>query len=235
MKYQLKIQAKATTAPKLVPLKPRNVSQAKYIKLLDCPKTHIVIATGIAGAGKTMLAVCNSMEKLISEECKKLIITRPMISVENKDFGALPGDLFSKTLPYMLPIYDNMYKYISPKQVKNYIEDNTIEVCPLIHMRGRSFENTIVIADEMQNCTVAQMKMLLTRIGQNSKFIVNGDVSQSDLSGNNGESGLDDILEKLYFYPVDGIEHVEFTEDDVERHQIIKKILKLYSNDYLSK
>lgn len=228
MKY-LQVQAKITNSPKFVSLKPRNPSQAQYMKLLDCPNTHIVIATGMSGAGKTMIAVSHGMEKLLSEECKKLVITRPMISVENKNFGALPGDLISKTLPYMLPIYDNMYKYITPKQVKNFIEDNIIEISPLIHMRGRSFENTIVIADEMQNCTVAQMKMLLTRIGQNSKFVINGDVSQSDLY--NSASGLNDILEKLYFNPVDGIELVEFTENDVERHAIIKKILKLYSNN----
>lgn len=221
MKY-LKVQAKITH------VKPRNPSQTQYMKLLECPKTHIVIATGMSGAGKTMIAVSHSMEKLLSEECKKLVITRPMINVENKDFGALPGDLVNKTLPYMLPIYDNMYKYITPKQVKNFIENGIIEISPLIHMRGRSFENTILIADEMQNCTVAQMKMLLTRIGQNSKFIINGDVSQSDLYS--GASGLNDILEKLYFNPVDGMEIVQFTENEVERHAVIKKILKLYSN-----
>lgn len=223
----LQVQAKITVNPKTVQLKPRNETQAHYIKLLNCPKTDIVIANGCVGSGKSYVAVCNSMEKLLSEEASKIIITRPMISVENKDFGALPGDLISKTMPFMLPIYDNMHRYVSPKKLKTLIEDNIIEICPLIHMRGRSFENTILIADEMQNSTIAQMMMLLTRIDKNSKFIITGDTSQYDVIHN--ESGLVDVLDKLYFNPQEGIEVVQFEDSDIVRHPIIKKVLKLYN------
>lgn len=212
------------------PLKPKNANQAKYIDALNNPKSHIIIATGAAGTGKTFIANSFAMEKLKKNEFHKIIITRPMISVDDKNnFGALPGDVQAKMLPFLLPIYDVFHKYISPNKLQSLISKGIVEICSLIHMRGRSFENCLIIADEMQNSTPNQMLMLLTRIGENSKLVINGDPYQHD-RGTYDVNGLTDLVYRLDKHPQTGIEVIHFQESDVERHPIIKNILALYKD-----
>lgn len=217
------IDLKSSFPPKL---QPKNDKQAEYLRMLNCPQTHIILATGCAGTGKTFVSTSWAMEKLQAGEIKKIVITRPMVSVEDKNFGAVPGDVKMKALPYMMPIMDVIHKYISPAQFNTMYEKGIIEICPLIFMRGRSFESTVIIADEMQNSTPNQMLMLLTRIGQGSKMIIDGDPMQHDRGFEH--SGLVDLMEKLERHPQDGFGKVHFTEEEVERHPMVKKVLRLY-------
>lgn len=209
-------------------LKARNPSQQRYLDALNNPKTHVVIASGSAGTGKTFVANSFAMEKLKKGDYTKIILTRPMISVDDKQsFGALPGDIQSKMMPFLLPIYDVLHKYVSNAKLQSLISKGVIEICALIHMRGRSFENALIIADEMQNATPAQMLMLLTRIGDKSKLVINGDPMQHDRG--NEVNGLTDLMCRLERLPTQGIEVIRFTEADVERHPLIKNILQLYN------
>lgn len=210
-------------------LKPRNESQGTYLKALEDPRYHIIVASGSAGTGKTFVANSFAMESLKhGDSYQKIVITRPMISVDEKQsFGALPGDVQSKMLPFLLPVYDVLHKYLSPGKLQSLISKGVIEICSLIHMRGRSFENALIIADEMQNSTPGQMLMLLTRIGMNSKLIINGDPLQHD-RGSHEPNGLVDLINRLKRSPQHDIALIEFKECDIERHQIIKRILALY-------
>jgi phosphate starvation-inducible protein PhoH and related proteins len=208
------------------PLKARNEKQSEFLQLLERPDIHILISSGSAGTGKTFMSVSYAMEKFQSGEIQKIVITRPMIAVDDKHFGAVPGGVIQKMHQYLLPILDTMHKYMSPNQVQKLLESSTIEACPLIHMRGRSFENCLIIADEMQNSTPSQMLMLLTRIGQNSKMIITGDPQQHDRGFD--DNGLSDIINKLEKDPQEGFGFVKFTEAEVVRHPIIKKVLRLY-------
>lgn len=210
--------------PKVI--KPRNPKQAEYLRLLNCADTHIVIATGCAGTGKTFVGVSHAMEKLLAGEIKKIVITRPLVAVEDKNFGALPGSAFEKQYPYLLSVLDTVYKYVTPQQFQNLMTKGVVEICPLIFMRGRSFENCFIIADEMQNSSPNQMLMLLTRIGQGSKMIIDGDAGQIDRGFEH--SGLVDLLYKLEQKPQEGFGIVHFTEEEVERHEMVKKVLRLY-------
>lgn len=211
------------------PLKPRNPSQTRYLDALNNAKSHVVVAAGSAGTGKTFVANSFAMEKLKKGDYTKVILTRPMISVDDKQsFGALPGDIQAKMLPYLLPIYDILHRYVSTSKLQSMISKGMIEICSLIHMRGRSFENALIIADEMQNATQSQMLMLLTRIGDNSKLVINGDPMQHDRDSHE-INGLTDLICRLERFPQEGIEVIRFTDEDVERHPIIKKVLRLYN------
>jgi phosphate starvation-inducible PhoH-like protein len=208
-------------------IKPKNPVQATYIKALEDPSIPIVVAVGSAGTGKTFVANSFAMERLKSNTYQKIVITRPMISVdERQSFGALPGDVQSKMMPFLLPIYDVIYRYISSGKLQSLISKGTIEICSLLHMRGRSFENSLIIADEMQNATPAQMLMLLTRIGENSKLIINGDPVQHDRG--NEVNGLVDLMNRLDKSPSNDIAVIKFQDMHIERHPIIKRILALY-------
>lgn len=209
-------------------LKPRNENQALYLKKLEDPTVPIVVAVGSAGTGKTFVVNSFAMERLKSDQFQKIIITRPMIAVDEKQsFGALPGDVQSKMMPFLLPIYDVFHRYISPGKLQSLIQKGVIEICSLIHMRGRSFENCLIIADEMQNATPSQMLMLLTRIGQNSKLVINGDPRQHDRGTD--INGLKDLMYRLRNSPQSDIAMIEFQDADIERHPIIKRILALYA------
>lgn len=208
-------------------IKPRNEKQAEYLRLLNDPHTHIVIATGCAGTGKTFVGVSHAMEKLLAGEIKKIVITRPLVAVEDKNFGALPGTAFEKQYPYLLSVLDTVYKYVTPQHFQTLMAKGIVEICPLIFMRGRSFEHCFIIADEMQNSSPNQMLMLLTRLGEGSKMILDGDPSQTD-KGFHTESGLVDLLYKLNLSPQEGFGLVHFTEEEVERHPLVKKVLRLY-------
>ena len=197
---------------------PRTLAQRRYLDLLQS-SVPIVIGTGPAGTGKTLLACHAGAKALIKGQVARLILTRPAVSVDEQH-GFLPGTLEKKMEPWTRPMFDCLHKYISPKDVKNYVE-----ICPLAYMRGRTFENAWIIGDEMQNSTPAQMKMLLTRLGEGSKMVVTGDVQQHDRGFE--ENGLSDLTRRV-FTVSDYIHHVEFTDEDVVRHPAIREILSMY-------
>ena len=205
----------------------RNPNQKDYIQKLLDPTQTIIFATGPAGTGKTMLAVLAAVKALKEQTIDRLIITRPAVGVDDEKHGFLPGDLNDKMKPWLRPIYDIFEKYVSHTYMERLIKEETIEVCPLAFMRGRTFENCIIIADEMQNSTESQMKMILTRISFGSKLIINGDLNQSD----NRRNGLKDFLNKYEHSKdpnKDNIKIVKFRNSDVQRHSIIETVLNIY-------
>ena len=204
-------------------LSPRTVTQKKYIDLLYST-VPIVIGTGPAGTGKTLLACHAASKALVSGQVQRLILTRPAVSVDEQH-GFLPGNLNKKMEPWTRPMFDALHRNFSPKRVKDMVMDEQIEICPLAYMRGRTFDNSWVIADEMQNSTPSQMKMLLTRIGEGSKMVVAGDTKQHDRGFE--ENGLIDLLTRLDPDSTN-VRRVEFTEKDVIRSQVVKEILRMY-------
>ena len=205
-------------------ISPRNLAQRRYLDLL-VSNTPVIIGTGPAGTGKTLLA-CNAASKaLVTGRVDRLILTRPAVSVDEQH-GYLPGTLEQKMEPWTRPLFDSLYRFIHPKRVREMMYDQQIEICPLAYMRGRTFDKAWIIGDEMQNSTPGQMKMLLTRIGDGSKMVIAGDTQQHERGFEN--NGLIDLLEKLPAAS-DDIQHVTFTDDDVVRNRVIKEILKLYT------
>ena len=204
---------------------PRNISQENYLELLKNPKKYIVFAIGPAGTGKTMLGVQMAIKLYKEGVISKIIITRPAVSVD-EDHGFLPGTLNQKMEPWTRPIMDVFEDYYHPREIAEMLDDGVIEISPLAYMRGRTFKNAFVIADEMQNATPSQMKMLLTRIGENSRMVVTGDLNQADRPRENG------LLEFCNLYGLGGdyrmIAIARFEAKDVERHPVVKEILKIY-------
>ena len=217
-----------------VPIRARNPIQEKYIKYLEDPQRSVIISSGPAGVAKTYLCNAIGIKKLLSGEVERLIITRPAVSVD-EEHGFLPGTLEDKMDPWMRPIYDVFYKFISPQQVKQMILKQQIEICPLAYMRGRTFDRAWICADEMQNSTVQQMLMLLTRVGMESKLVITGDPYQHDRGYQN--NGFSDFITKFKLASVDmelssDVESdfglIEFTENHVERSKSVKTILNIY-------
>jgi len=208
-------------------IKGRNPKQDEFLKLLDNDSIPIVVAIGVPGSGKTHMACVTGLKKLHEGSVQKLIITRPAVSVD-ENHGFLPGSLEDKMDPWMRPIYDSFYHFYSPQKISSMIEDKIIEICPLAYTRGRTFENAWIVGDECQNTSVTQMKMLLTRIGPNSKMILTGDLQQSDLPYQ--LNGLLDLVKRIDMYGSEDnkISKIHFGVDDVIRHPIIKNILHLY-------
>ena len=203
-------------------IKPKSPNQKKFIEAV---KTNdIVFAVGPAGTGKTYIAVALAVRALKNKEIKRIIITRPAVEA-GENLGFLPGDLQEKIDPYLRPVYDALDDMIPSEKLKYYRENRVIEIAPLAYMRGRTLSNAFILLDEAQNTTPIQIKMFLTRLGQNSKLIINGDRTQIDLKPNQ-KSGLDDALEILH--KVKGIGFVELDHKDVVRHQIVKDIIKAY-------
>lgn len=211
---------------------PKTESQEEYVKMLDDSRCKMIVANGAAGTGKTLLACQSAIKELYDGDKDKIIITRPVVPVE-EDIGFLPGSLNKKMDPWTRPIMDIFNDFHSKNNIKNMMKDNTIEISPLGFMRGRTFKNAFIIADEMQNCSPNQMIMLLTRLGENSKIVITGDLKQCDKEW----SGLKDLLEKLDLYysnekekmREDGIGIIEFTNMDVQRSELVSKILKIYN------
>jgi phosphate starvation-inducible PhoH-like protein len=207
---------------------PRNLSQEKYLELLKNPKKYIVFAIGPAGTGKTMLGVQMAIKLYKEGVIKKIIITRPAVSVD-EDHGFLPGTLNQKMEPWTRPIMDVFEEYYHPKEIAEMLEDGAIEISPLAYMRGRTFKNAFVIADEMQNATPSQMKMLLTRIGDNSRMVVTGDLNQADRPRENG------LLEFCSLFGEGGdyrmIAMARFDVQDVERHPVVREVLSIYKEN----
>jgi len=213
---------------KHVQIIPKNLLQEDYLEMLDDANKAIVFAMGPAGTGKTMLGVLAAIDAMNNRQCDKIVITRPAVSVDEQH-GFLPGTLVEKMAPWTRPIFDVMEEYWSPKEIENMIEENVIEIAPLAYMRGRTFKNAWIVADEMQNATPSQMKMLLTRIGNNSKIVVTGDLNQHDRGFEN--NGLKDFVKLLRTRNNQMIDIVEFTNSEVERHPAVSAVLDIYGDD----
>ena len=206
--------------------KPRNESQYKFLNYLKRPDSKIVIASGPAGTGKTLFAVEEAVRNYLYDNCEKLIFTRPVVTVD-EDIGYLPGTIEEKLGPFVRPIFDILYNFIPPKEVEAMISDKIIEIAPIGMLRGRTFKNSFIIADEMQNSTISQMKMLLTRIGENSKLVITGDLEQNDRHGE--INGLEDFLNKIKGRRSNSINSIEFDKSDIEREKVVQEVLEIYS------
>ena len=208
--------------------KPKNDSQTYYSHILKQKTKKIVVATGPAGTGKTLFATENGVKYFLEGTYEKLIFTRPSVSVD-EDLGYLPGTLEDKMAPWVRPIYDILYNFISPKEVTSLLEEKIIEIAPLGYMRGRTFKNCWIVADEMQNSTISQMKMLLTRLGENSRLVITGDLEQYDRV--NEQNGLEDFLSKFRGRRSSSITSIEFIRSDIQREEVVKEILDIYGGD----
>lgn len=203
----------------------RTLNQRRYLDLL-LSQAPVVIGTGPAGTGKTLLACQVASKALAAGQVQRLVLTRPAVSVDEQH-GFLPGNLNKKMEPWTRPMFDALYRWYSPKKVQDMLWDQQIEVCPLAYMRGRTFDHAWIIGDEMQNSTPSQMKMLLTRIGEGSKMVIAGDGAQHDRGFE--MNGLSDLVSRLDL-DSESIKHIIFTEDDVIRAEVIKEILKMYDS-----
>jgi phosphate starvation-inducible PhoH-like protein len=208
--------------------KPKNDSQTYYATLLKQKSKKIVVATGPAGTGKTLFATEYGVKMFLTGQYEKLIFTRPSVSVD-EDLGYLPGTLEDKMAPWVRPIYDVLYNFITPKEVTSLMEEKIIEISPLGFMRGRTFKNCWIVADEMQNSSVSQMKMLMTRLGENSRLVVTGDLEQYDRV--NEVNGLEDFLSKFKGKRSSSISSIEFYKSDIQREEVVKEVLDIYGGD----
>lgn len=208
--------------------KPKNKSQEIYYSLLRSKNKKIIIATGPAGTGKTLFATEFGVRNFMLGNVDKLIFTRPSVSVD-EDLGYLPGTLEEKMAPWIRPIYDILYQFMHPKEVTELLEEKVIEIAPLGYMRGRTFKDAWIVADEMQNSTKSQMKMLLTRLGENSKLVITGDLDQHDRQ--HEINGLEEFLDKFRGKRSSSIGSFEFEKDDIQREAVVKEILDIYSNE----
>jgi len=218
------------SAPRREPIKPRNPRQERYIQMLEANHPSIVVAMGPAGVAKTYLCNAIGIQKLLNGDVERLIITRPAVSVDEQH-GFLPGTLEDKMDPWVRPIYDVFHKFITPQQCQDFIKKQKIEICPLAYMRGRTFDNAWICADEMQNSTVSQMMMLLTRIGMGSKLVITGDPDQHDRGFSvNGLKDFTGRLDRCIDEQTQSdIQVVKFEYEDIERHPVIRRVLSLYN------
>jgi phosphate starvation-inducible PhoH-like protein len=202
---------------------PRSATQIDYMKALA--SKDVIFALGPAGTGKTYVAVAQAVSQLISGSVQRLILSRPAVEAGER-LGFLPGDMKEKVDPYLRPLYDALYDCMPPEQVERRIASAEIEIAPIAFMRGRTLADAFVILDEAQNTTPAQMKMFLTRFGQNSRMVVCGDPRQVDIPGGDSMSGLKDAVDRLE--GVEGIATVRFGSADVVRHPIVGRIVEAY-------
>lgn len=210
-----------------VNLVPRSINQERLVLALLNPDQHIVVATGPAGTGKTYLAMQAAVKALRERQIERLILTRPAVAVEDERHGFLPGNLVSKMEPWTRPLLDVLREYYRPTDIAGMIQDEAIEIAPLAFMRGRTFKNAWIIADEMQNATPAQFKMLMSRIGQGSRIVITGDVEQTDKRM--GDNGLLDFAQRYQKRPSDSVSVCKFSQRDIQRHEIIGWVLDLYA------
>lgn len=211
-----------------IELVPKTLAQERLILALNDPSQHIVISVGPAGTGKSYLAMLAAIRALRCSECERIVLTRPAVGVDDEKHGFLPGDLNSKMEPWTRPLLDILREFYHPRDIANMIEDQIIEISPLAFMRGRTFKNARIVADEMQNATPGQMKMLLTRIGENSRILVTGDIEQTDRSTR--DNGLLDLADRLENQEIPGIKICRLGNRDVQRHPIITQVLDLYQS-----
>jgi len=204
-------------------ISPRSPTQAAYLKAID--ECELVFGSGPAGTGKTYLAVAKAVELLVRGDVDRIILSRPAVEA-GEQLGFLPGDMQEKVDPYLRPLYDALYDMLPADQVVKRLENGEIEVAPLAFMRGRTLANAFVILDEAQNTTAVQMKMFLTRLGENARMVVTGDLSQVDLP-RGIRSGLRDACDILT--DIEGVAFVEFNSSDVVRHKIVTRIVNAYA------
>ena len=222
--------------------KPRSENQASYVKHLTDVSTPIVVGVGPAGSGKTLFACCQAVSALNAGFIQKIILTRPVVPVE-EDMGFLPGDLKQKMDPWTRPIFDILLEFYAQKDIDTMLHNGVLEISPLAYMRGRTFKNAFIIADEMQNSSPNQMLMLTTRIGDKSKLVITGDLQQCDRGAANG---LADFITKVRSYEIRdaidrkllgkkkeglGIRIVEMQSDDIQRSPIVTKLIDIYSGE----
>jgi phosphate starvation-inducible protein PhoH and related proteins len=205
-------------------------SHKSLLNSLYCKHTPVTVVVGPAGSGKTYISCTAAIRQLHKKDVDKIIITRPTKTVD-EDNGYLPGNINNKMNPYLKPIYDCFLENITAHQLKKYIDSSMIEICPIGYMRGRTFHNSFIIADECQNTSINQMQMLLTRIGEKSRMVITGDLNQSDL--NVDVNGLRDIVNRCdkHFEGSDEcvINIVKFKEEDIIRSDVVRQIVELYN------
>ena len=217
-----------TTIRPAVKYAAKSANQAAYINMLESAASSVVVAHGPAGTGKTKLAVEVGLWKLMRRDVDKLVLTRPAVPVDDEQHGFLPGSLNDKMRPWLLPVMDAVED--AGLALSSLILAGRIEIAPLAYMRGRTFKRSWIIVDEAQNCTSGQMLMLLTRIGENSKIVVNGDVTQHDRESD----GLTDLVQRIEAAPPSlrtNIDLVELTAEDVQRSAVVKDVLRLYETN----
>ena len=210
-----------------IELVPRTRNQERLVMALQDADQHIVITAGPAGTGKTYLAMLAAVKAFRAGEVDRIVLTRPAVGVEDEKHGFLPGDLNQKMAPWVRPLTDILSEYYRAQDIAEMIDEQRIEIAPLAFMRGRTFKSAYIIADEMQNATPSQCKMLMTRIGEGSKIVITGDVEQADR--NRGNNGLMDLCQRLQEGGVKGIAVCHLDNKDIQRHNIIDSVLKLYS------
>jgi phosphate starvation-inducible PhoH-like protein len=203
-------------------ISPRTPVQADYVRAID--QYELVFGEGPAGTGKTYLAVAKAVERLVNGDVDRIILSRPAVEA-GEQLGFLPGDMREKVDPYLRPLYDALYDMLPATQVVKRLENGEIEVAPLAFMRGRTLTNAFVILDEAQNTTAVQMKMFLTRLGENSSMVITGDLSQVDLP-TGVRSGLREAMETLA--AIDGVAFIQFSAADVVRHPLVSEIVRAY-------
>jgi phosphate starvation-inducible PhoH-like protein len=201
---------------------PRTNNQREYVKAMR--DYDMVIGLGPAGTGKSFLAVAFALAEIQSGRFSKIVLTRPVVEAGEK-LGFLPGDFYEKVHPYLRPLYDAFFTIVGPDRFRLLREDEVVEIVPLAYMRGRTLDNAVIILDEAQNTTPEQMKMFLTRMGQNSKVVINGDLSQIDLE-NKKRSGL--VKLESILRGVEGINFIRFTGEDIVRHVLVQRVLDAY-------
>ncbi len=203
-------------------IEPKTRGQREYVEAIR--KYDIVFGIGPAGTGKTYLAMACAVESLKNQEVRRIILTRPAIEA-GESLGFLPGDIYEKISPYLRPLYDALYDMMDAERIEKYIETGIIEVAPLAYMRGRTLNDAFIILDEAQNSTADQMKMFLTRLGFDSKVVITGDITQSDLPGGR-PIGL--LQAQQILKDIEGIKIVKFSGTDVVRHELVQKIIEAY-------
>jgi len=212
--------------------KPIGKQQDDYVRDLKNSGISLVVCNGPAGTGKTLFACKEALQGFDGGRYKGVVITRPTVSTES-DLGALPGDIDSKLSPWVRPIIDSMEEFKSKSAIKNIMESGSMEIAPIGFMRGRTFKRSFIIADEMQNSTPEQMKMLLTRVGSESKLVITGDTQQCDHRGANGLADLVSRLGRHFHCTEDmrgeGISVVQFDTADIQRSDLVKTIMEVYS------
>jgi len=206
-------------------VKPKTLGQKKFVESVH--KNDITFVIGPAGTGKTYLSVALAVKYYLSNCVARIILTRPVVEVGEK-IGYLPGDIQQKVDPYFRPIYDALFEFLGQEKTQKLISNKTIEVAPLAFMRGRTLNDAFIILDEAQNTTFSQMKMFLTRLGQGSKMVVTGDLTQSDLLTSQGRNGLEIAVEVLK--DIKGIEFIYLDVTDIVRHNLVQKIINAYEN-----
>jgi len=225
--YNNVVDIKPFQKSKNVNILPRNRNQETYVLSLLEPTKDIVFGIGPAGTGKTLLAVQVAVKLFKEGAIDKIIVTRPAVSVD-EDLGFLPGTLEEKMAPWTRPIFDVLKEYFNAAEITGMIQEGIIEISPLAYMRGRTFKNSFILADEMQNATPNQMKMLLTRLGEGSMMAVTGDLNQADRLKDNGLIDFTNLLEKSNQTCLD---IVHFDQGDIERHAAVKAVLQVYGDE----